>query len=143
MLSPIEGLDLGERFDAILFGSHLINVLDVRVRDRFLAACRRHVTADGVVVILRYVRGWMAQAEEFDRPADAQGLSSSLRILGRPEPGVLHGRMTYTLGAETWQHEFTERDVDDEALPGILAQAELRLLRYLSEDGSWVLAAAG
>ena len=136
--APIQSLRLAERFPVVVLPSHLINAADEAVRDAFLRTCREHVAADGLVVVQRHRRGWVAGAGDSER--DDGVLRSSLRVLGRPEPGLLHGRMTYELGDAVWQQEFTARDVDDTALPSVLAAADLRLDRILDEDGSWFVA---
>jgi SAM-dependent methyltransferase len=136
--SPIQELRLAERFPVVLLPSHLINTADPQVRAAFLRVCRAHVEPDGMVLVQRHRRGWVAGAE--DATADDGTLRSSLHVLDRPAPDLLHGRMTYRLGDAVWEQEFTARDVDDEALPGVLAQAGLRLDRTLTPDGAWFVA---
>lgn len=137
--APIQSLRLPERFPVVLLPSHLVNCSDEKLRDAFLRTCREHVEHSGTVLIQRHRRGWIAGAT--DSVHEEAGLRSSLRVLGRPSPGLLHGRMTYELGESVWEHEFTARDVLDEELPGLLASADLRLDRVLTDDGSWIMAA--
>lgn len=136
--SPIQSLRLGERFPVVVLPSHLINTQDEEVRGAFLRTCREHVDSSGMVLIQRHRRGWVAEAT--DSAHDDGTLRSRLHVLGRPAPGLLHGRMTYELGDSVWEHEFTARDVLDEELPGLLASADLRLDRILTEDGAWFAA---
>lgn len=51
--SPIEDLDLGERFDAVMLASFLVHAGDVEVRRGLLRTCARHVAEDGCVLIQR------------------------------------------------------------------------------------------
>ena len=137
----IQSLRLPERFPAVVLPSHLVNSSDVDLRDAFLRTCREHVESSGMVLIQRHRRGWIAEAA--DSTHDDGTLRSSLCVLGRPAPGLLHGRMTYELGDRVWEHEFTARDVPDEELPAVLAAADLRLERMLTDDGSWFVAVPG
>lgn len=136
--SRIQSLRLPERFPVVLLPSHLVNSPDEELRGAFLRTCREHVEADGRVLVQRHRRGWIAEAADVEREDGA--FRSALRVLGRPAPGVLHGRMAYRLGDRVWEHEFTARDVTDEELPDLLAAADLRLDRVLTEDGSWFVA---
>lgn len=136
--APIQSLRLAERFPVVLLPSHLINTEDVALRAAFLATCRKHVEQDGVVVVQRHRRGWVAEAR--DSTSDDGTLRSALRVLDRPAPDLLHGRMTYELGNAVWEQEFTARDADDEVLPDVLEAAGLRLDRVLTQDGAWFVA---
>ncbi|WP_034266000.1 class I SAM-dependent methyltransferase [Actinospica robiniae] len=136
--SGIQSLRLPERFPVVVLPSHLVNSSDVELRDAFLRTCREHVESSGMVLIQRHRRGWIAEAA--DSAHDDGTLRSSLRVLGRPAPGLLHGSMTYELGDSLWKHEFTARDLLDEDLPDVLAAADLRLDRILTDDGSWFVA---
>ena len=51
--SPIEALDLGERFEVVLLASFLVHAGDIEVRRGLLRTCRRHVADDGCVLIQR------------------------------------------------------------------------------------------
>jgi len=134
----IQSLRLDERFAVVLLPSHLINAPEESLRQAFLRTCRRHVEQDGKVLIQRHRRGWIADATDSTHEAD--GLRSSLSVLDRPAPDLLHGRMTYELGESVWRHEFTARDVPDRELPDLLAAADLRLDRMLTDDGAWFTA---
>jgi SAM-dependent methyltransferase len=139
--AQVQSLRLAERFPVVLLPSHLINTSDPALRAAFLATCREHVEPDGRVIVQRHRRGWVTGVE--DTSHDDGTLRSTLRVLGRPSPGLLRGRMTYRLGDAVWEHEFTARDVDDEELPAVLAQADLRLDRVLTDDGAWFVALPG
>jgi SAM-dependent methyltransferase len=136
--AQIQSLRLPERFPVVLLASHLINTPDDGLRSAFLLTCREHVEPEGVVVVQRHRRGWIADAA--DATHDDGTIRSSLRVLDRPAPDLVHCLVTYQLDDRLWEQEFTARDVDDEALPGVLAAADLRLDRMLTEDGSWFAA---
>lgn len=135
--SSIQDLDLAERFDAVLLASHMINA-DGNLRNIFLKACRRHLAADGVVVVQRHRPGWIRSATDSEH--DDGLLRTSLTVLGRPAPDRLHARIRYQLGDSVWEQEFTAHEVDDADLPDVLEAAALRLDRILTPDGGWFTA---
>ncbi|MEV5775084.1 class I SAM-dependent methyltransferase [Streptomyces antimycoticus] len=55
--SPMEELDLDERFDVVLLGSLLVHAGDPHVRQGLLRTCRRHVAGEGCVLIQRESEG--------------------------------------------------------------------------------------
>src|SRR6266540_1015687 len=60
-------LALGRRFDAVLFASYLLNVPDLAWRRTLLAACARHVSDHGCVLIQREEPEWFDTAAPFER----------------------------------------------------------------------------
>src|SRR6266498_5836608 len=70
VLARIEDLDLGRRFDAVLMASYLVNVPDQEWRRSLLAACRRHVSDNGCVLIQRHEPEWFDTAAPFEHHYD-------------------------------------------------------------------------
>lgn len=128
--APIEGLDLGRRFDAVLLASNLLNAGPER-RRAFLETCRRH--AD-LVIVQALPPGWS--------PEDRENLLGDVRSrlhVDRVDGRVVHGEMAYEAGGETWRHPFAMHVFADEAeLEAALAEAGLRLERMLAAD--WFVA---
>jgi SAM-dependent methyltransferase len=136
--APIQGLDLGRRFDAVLLASFLVNTDDDDLRGRFLEACRDHVRDDGCVLVQRHPPAWFDQAAEGERTS--AGITFRLRDLSRPRPGLLSATVEYQAGERVWTQWFTARRLDDGALAAALAGAGLAFDAYLTGDGSWVRA---
>ena len=136
--APIQGLDLGRRFDAVLLASFLVNTPDDDLRGRFLGACRDHVRDDGCVLVQRHPPAWFDQAAEGERTS--AGITFRLRDLSRPGPGLLSATVEYQVGERVWTQWFTARRLDDGALAAALAEAGLAVDAYLTGDGSWVRA---
>jgi SAM-dependent methyltransferase len=91
VLARIEDLDLGRRFDAVLFASYLLNVPDQEWRRTLLAACRRHVSDNGCVLVQRHEPEWFDTAAPFEHHYDdlPQGeLVYRMRDVTRPGPGL-------------------------------------------------------
>jgi len=93
-----------------------------------------------VVIVQRHRPGWVREATDVEND-DGQMLSS-LTVLDRPAPDLLHAKVRYEVGDRGWEQEFTAQDVDDAILPEVLAAGGLVLERMLTEDGGWVLATA-
>jgi SAM-dependent methyltransferase len=134
----IEDLTLGRRFDVVLLASHLVNTDDIPTRTAFLAACRRHVADDGAVIIQQHAPGWFAAAADAENTRD--GIIFRMRDVSRPAPNLVSATMEYVDGDQVWTQTFTARRLDDTELAAVLADAGLRLDRYLTDDRSWLRA---
>ena len=134
----IQDLSLGRRFGAVLLASHLINA-DDEIRRMFLDTCRRHVADDGCVIIQQHSPGWFAAATDSEVIRD--GVILRLRDVTRPAPNLVSATAEYVVGDQRWTQTFTTMRLDDAELAAALAEAGLRLDRYLTEDHSWFRAA--
>ena len=135
----IEDLALGRCFEAVLLASHLINTDDIPARTAILAACRRHVAEDGGVIIQQHAPGWFATAAAAENVRD--GIVFRLRDVSRPAPNLVSATVEYIDGNLVWTQTFTARRLDDSELAAGLAEAGLRLDRYLTDDHTWLRAA--
>jgi SAM-dependent methyltransferase len=139
--SSIEDLDLGETFDVVLLASFLIHAGDVRVRRALLDTCVRHVADDGCVLIQREGEDWHTDVPR--ERTDPSGFV--IRILSA-EPvgdGVNSVRAEYTFPDATWTQTFLSRPLAKADFEEALAEAGLKVDRYLTEDGVWVRAVKG
>jgi SAM-dependent methyltransferase len=136
--SPVETLDLGEKFDVVMLASFLVHSGDVEVRRGMLAACRSHVVDGGCVLIQR-------EGEDYHTNLPRERVDPSgftLRMLSA-EPvgdGVNSVRAEYVFPDATWTQMFLARPLTKEEFEGALREAGLRVYRYLTEDGVWVRA---
>jgi hypothetical protein len=137
VLADIETLDLGRRFRCVLLASNLVNVPEPHGA-AFLACCRRHVDAAGVVLIQRLEpkTDWPAREGQTQ---ERGGVSVTLREV-RLEDRLLSAVAEYRIGEGVWHQPFTSRLLDDEELAYELAAAGLRLGRILDERRTWVVA---
>jgi len=133
--SRIEDLALGRRFDAVLLASHLINA-DTATRSAFLAACRRHVADDGCVIIQQFAPEWFSAAADAESTRD--GIILRMRDVSRPAPNLVSATVEYVDGDQRWTQTFTATRLDEAELAAVLADAGLRLDRYLTEDHAWL-----
>jgi SAM-dependent methyltransferase len=134
--SPIEHLDLGERFDAVLLGSFLVHAGDEGVRQRLLATCRRHVAADGVVLLQREGLDWHLEVPRRRRlePDGEMHVVSSDEVA----PGVNSVHIEYLFPDATWTQTFLSRPLTEAQLDQALADAGLEAAGYLDE--TWLRA---
>ena len=133
--SRIEDLALGRRFDAVLLASHLINA-DTATRSAFLAACRRHVADDGCVIIQQFAPEWFSAAADAESTRD--GIILRMRDVSRPAPNLVSATVESVDGDQRWTQTFTATRLDEAELAAVLADAGLRLDRYLTEDHAWL-----
>jgi SAM-dependent methyltransferase len=130
----IQDLALGRRFDAVLLASHLVNA-DEATRDAFLATCRAHVADDGCVIIQQHSPEWFATATDSENTRD--GIIFRMRDVSRPAPNLVSATVEYLDGDQCWTQTFTTMRLDETELAAVLADAGLRLDRYLTEDRTW------
>jgi SAM-dependent methyltransferase len=133
--SRIEDLTLGRAFDAVLLASHLINA-DPATRAAFLAACRRHVADDGYVIIQQHPPEWFSAVADGQSTRD--GIIFRMRDVSRPAPNLVTATVEYVDGLQHWTQTFTATRLDETELAAVLADAGLRLDRYLTDDRSWL-----
>lgn len=135
--ASIERADLGRTFDVVVLPSHLVNTPDPAARAAFLAAARRHVSPDGVVIIQWFTPAWFDEARERRRTVENIGLH--LHNLYRDGP-LLSATMTYTVARQTWHHTFTTRCLSEKDLADELSSARLCRDRWLDERRNWFAA---
>jgi len=136
--SRIEDLALGERFDVVLLASHLINVPGESERQQLLAACARHVSPHGCVIIEQHAPDWFTSAA--DSESEADGIIFRLRDVSRPAPDLLSATVEYQSGERIWTQTFTTRKLTTDQLTTSLAAAGLGFDRYLTADRTWLRA---
>jgi SAM-dependent methyltransferase len=136
--SPIENLDLGETFDAVMLASFLVHAGDVEVRQGMLRTCARHLAEGGCVLIQR-------EGEDYhtDLPRERVDPSGfTVRMLSS-EPvgdGVNSVRAEYVFPDAVWTQTFRARPLTKEEFEEALAEAGLEVDEYLTPDGVWVRA---
>ncbi|MFF4115382.1 class I SAM-dependent methyltransferase [Streptomyces sp. NPDC001714] len=136
--STIEGLDLGEKFDVVMFASFLVHTGDAEVRRGMLRTCVAHVADGGCVLIQREGADYHTKVPR--ERVDPGGYT--VRILSA-EPvgdGVNSVRAEYEFPDATWTQTFLARPLTREQFEDALAEAGLEVAEYLTEDGTWVKA---
>ncbi|WP_214316604.1 class I SAM-dependent methyltransferase [Nonomuraea sediminis] len=131
-----QDLRLDRRFDAVTLASQLVNT---DAAGDLLAAAARHLKPGGALLIQ-----WMpAERHDAWRPGQGRtkdGLTIELADVREVSPGLFHATMRYRHGEDEWTQSFSSRRLTDEQLEAELAEAGLRLVRFLNEERTWVLA---
>ncbi|MFI7014858.1 class I SAM-dependent methyltransferase [Streptomyces sp. NPDC050164] len=136
--SPIEDLDLGEKFDVVLLASFLVHAGDAEVRRGLLRTCVRHVAEGGSVLIQR-------EGEDYHTNVPRERVDPSgftVRIVSS-EPvgdGVDSVRAEYEFPDAVWTQTFRARPLTREQFEEALEETGLRVDQYLTEDRVWVRA---
>ncbi|WP_305786636.1 class I SAM-dependent methyltransferase [Symbioplanes lichenis] len=138
--SPIERLELSERFDVVLLASFLVHAGDPAVRQGLLATCRRHVTDSGAVIIQREGAGWHTQV-----PRERPLLDGVARITASVDlgDGVREMHAEYVFPDAEWRQVFLSRPLTRAQFEAAVTSAGLRVDRYLDRDETWLLARRG
>jgi len=136
----IEDLDLGETFDVVMLASFLVHHGDLKVRRGMLRTCARHMAEGGSVLIQR-------EGEDYhsDLPRERVDPSGyTVRIVSSEpvEESVNSVYVEYEFPDATWTQTFQARPLTKEQFEEALAEAGLKVDRYLTEDRTWVRAVA-
>ncbi|MFC3986756.1 class I SAM-dependent methyltransferase [Streptosporangium jomthongense] len=132
----IETVRLGRVFDAVLLASTMINT-DPAQRRAFLRTCREHLAPNGTAVFQRTAPDWFDTAQPTAHEHD--GIRRVVREVHRDGPCV-DVVIDYHVGERTWTHAFSRHPVDGAELAGDLAEADLTLGRWLTDDRTWFTA---
>ncbi|WP_018533219.1 class I SAM-dependent methyltransferase [Streptomyces sp. HmicA12] len=135
--STIEGLDIGEKFDVVLLASLLVNTGDPEVRRGMLDTVRRHVADDGCVLIQRVRDG---AYENLPRERVFPDGGFTIRMVSS-EPvggGVRSTKVEYLFPDAVWTQTYRIRPMVPAEFEQALAEADLKVDRYLTEDQVWV-----
>ena len=135
--SPIERLDLGERFDVVLLASFLVHAGDPRIQRGLLSTCRRHVAEDGCVLIQRQPEGWHERV-----PIEAPIGDGLVRVVSSipVTAEVRQVHVEYQFPDAYWTQTYLARPMTTPVFEQVLAEAGLRVDAYLTPDGIWVRA---
>lgn len=136
--SPVEALDAGGTFDVVLLASFLVHAGDVAVRQGLLDTCRRHVADGGCVLIQREGPDYHTNLPR--ERVDPSGFTVRIVSAGPVGDGVNSVRAEYEFPDAAWTHTFLARPLTREQFEEALAQAGLKVDRYLTDDQVWVRA---
>lgn len=135
---PIERLDLAERFDVVLMASFLVHAGDVEVRRGLLRTCARHVSDEGCVLIQREGADYHTNLPR--ERVDPSGFTVRILSANPVGDGVNSVRAEYEFPDAVWTQTFRARPLTQEQFERALAEAGLRVDRYLTDDGTWARA---
>lgn len=128
-------LELGERFDLVVGGSHFIDDADPDRRTALYATCARHLADGGAVLLERYDPTWAADPTTYSGTAGPVDIT--FEVLEHDREST-RARLVYELAGSTWTQEFrfvavTVAAVDVEARAHGLTVAGVH-----GEDDTWL-----
>jgi SAM-dependent methyltransferase len=135
--SPIETLELGERYDVVLLGSFLVHAGSPRARQALLRSCRRHVADSGCVLIQREGEDWHERVPREGAIGDGVARIVSSEPAG---PGVRTVHVEYVFPDARWTQTFLSCPLTTREFEDALGVAGLAVDAYLTEDRTWVRA---
>jgi SAM-dependent methyltransferase len=134
VLGDAATLDLDRRFDTVVLASYLVN--DATTAPALLAACRRHVADDGVVVVQRYDPVWARAGKAGEARSGAVSITvSSVTVDG----ARLSISVAYSVDGRTWHQSVSAVVVDDDDLDRLAADAGLVVDAWLDEFRTWAV----
>ncbi|WP_437053563.1 class I SAM-dependent methyltransferase [Streptomyces sp. enrichment culture] len=136
--SPIEDLDLAERFDAVTLASFLVHSGDAEVRRGLLRTCARHVADDGCVLIQREGADYHTNLPR--ERVDPSGFTVRILSSDPVGDGVHSVRAEYGFPDAVWTQTFRARPLTREEFEEALREAGLAVAEYLTDDGTWARA---
>jgi len=138
--ASIETLNLDRRWSAVLLPSHLINHPDDAVRRGFVAAARRHITADGSFYVKRHCPEWISTVR-----AGPLGTSHGvvLHAEGVSRAGdLLSMTIRYETSDATWTQSFTTLALSTREVEQLLTECGFTRFVWLGSKRLWVAASA-
>jgi SAM-dependent methyltransferase len=136
VVSTIEELRLGRRFDVVLMMSFLVNVPDDEARRRLLDTCAEHVRPDGMVILQQQDRQAFAQNAVRENEHRRMEISDVEQLPDDKQSATL----TYTVSGETWSQHVVVQNLTEQQLTAALETSGLRLDGYLTPDHTWIRA---
>jgi SAM-dependent methyltransferase len=133
--APIEKLDLGSTFDAVVLASHFVNEADAGRRRRLLEVCARHVSPRGSVLIQSYPADldWEETVGKTRSLGDVEVKVTAATVDGP----VVEAVVEYAVDGRSWRQQFTARMLDEPELDAALDEAGLARVRWLDDSRTW------
>ena len=137
--SDIESLHLNRRFDVVLLGSFLLNVLARPVRLSLLAAARRHLQPGDDLVAQIHSNNILQP--KVDNPSKRGNLTTT--ITSAEVCGSIAGiTIQYEIDNCTWTQTFETAYVTLEDICNNLNSSDLQFCEWLDEEETWFRAIA-
>ncbi|MFT5564928.1 MAG: SAM-dependent methyltransferase [Myxococcota bacterium] len=136
LLNDIFTMDLGERFDLVVAGSHFVDDADAATRDALYAACARHTAHDGAVLLERYDPDWAAAPATYD--GHVGQVSIDFEVLDRHPDGSTTARLVYELLGRTWTQQFTFTAMTADRVDAEARRHGLTVTDSYGEDDTWL-----
>ncbi|MDA8285512.1 MAG: GNAT family N-acetyltransferase [Actinomycetota bacterium] len=138
--ADIATLDLGDRFDAVILASNLVNHPDPATRQALLDVAAAHFTPSGVLLVERQPPSWFEQCHAGHTNTATIGEVTTILNVHARLGDLVSATVTYGLRGRRWSQHFTTRWLTDDDLRRALADAGLDLQGLFGPDGTWAAA---
>jgi SAM-dependent methyltransferase len=139
VLSRIETLDLGERFDVVLLASHLINSPDDRQREQILRTVNRHLAPAGRALIEWHPPEWFDTLEAGVTYRGQLGDLMSELVVEKVAADLLTATVRYLADDLQSEHRFRSKRLTRTDLQDQLHAVGLELIHPLDERPQWLM----
>jgi hypothetical protein len=126
-LDALGALDLGGTFDAVVLGSHLVNLPDEDRRRAFLGFAARHLPASGRLLIEHHPIDWAETAVPTQPTPGAEVGMEDVRL----DPPFVSAVSTFDIGGRYVRQPFTARVLSETELAAALEEIGLQVTRRL------------
>lgn len=133
--ADIVGLDLRRVFDVVVLASHLVN--HPTSAPAFLSTCRRHVAADGCVLVERFHPALLDVPDHQQGEVDGVGIRHEVHHRAGDR---FRASAHYTVDHRTWTQPYEAVLLDDGAIADLLRHAGLTIVDWLDGDTRWLRA---
>jgi hypothetical protein len=133
--ADLDAIDLGQAFDRVALGSHLVNLPEAERRAAWLRLAARHLAPAGDLLLEHHPVDWAETAEPTaPMPGAAVGMEEVRR-----HPPFVSAVSTFDVGGRYVRQPFTARVLSEDELPAVLGEVGLEVRRRLSP--TWLEAA--
>jgi hypothetical protein len=123
----LEAIDLQERFDRVVLGSHLVNAPEAERRAAFLGLAARHLDDGGTLTLEHHPLDWAETAEDVEpTPGSALGM-----VNVRRDPPFVSAVSVFDAFGRVVRQPFTARVLSEAELADELAIVGLAVSRRL------------
>jgi SAM-dependent methyltransferase len=140
ILSPIETLNLGRLWSAVLLPSHLINHPDQNVRSAFIAAARRHTSAAGTFFVKRHNPAWLESVQP-GPIGSSHGVTYFAEQVARQDDQVAM-TLRYEANGSRWTQSFSTTALSESEIENQLSKHGFVQFEWFSTKRLWVSAIA-
>lgn len=137
--APIEDLDLGRRWPAVLLPSHLINHPDPATTKKFIETARRHLAPGGTFYVKRHSVPWLSTVQ-VGKIGESNGVELHADHVTREGKRVTM-TLRYIAAQGVWTRSFTTCMLEREDAEDLLANCGFEAFEWLGRNTLWVAAA--
>ncbi|EPQ78181.1 class I SAM-dependent methyltransferase [Mycobacterium marinum] len=136
----IEGLELGQRFDAVLLASSLINYPGTELRRAVLATVAGHLEPAGKALVQWRSPSWFASMQQGSSHRFVDGPLTRTMAVKSDRDGVLEGTVSFELDGQLWRQPVRAQHLTCAQIQDELHSAGMQLETREPEKAEWLVA---